>query len=135
VGLPSYRETEEETGRWLAPFYFVWEVGSRVVLSRLGLPLLLIANVFLFRALGSDYLRWYVTNGALIALVFGFIAATSALDDVPDLISPHPVRYMVASSGLLLNPHFAWFALFWLEAGDRTDRLRRIGLRVEWAVT
>ena len=37
--------------------------------------------------LDTSYFRWYLENGALISIVFGFVSLAVRLDDYPDLIS------------------------------------------------
>jgi len=54
----------------------------------------LAADYFVFAAFDQNYFRWYLANGALIAIVFGFVSLAVRLDDYPDLVSSNPLRYL-----------------------------------------
>jgi hypothetical protein len=55
-----------------------------------------------------NYFHWYVDNGALIALVFGFVSLAVQLDDYPDLVSSNPMRYLLACWTLNFHLFLAW---------------------------
>lgn len=83
---------------------------KRLVLSAfVGLILIgavIVADDFVFRTwLGTDYVRWYLKNGALINLVFAFVSlAWGDLNRVKDLVGAHPVRYISAAFYLIGLP-------------------------------
>ena len=68
----------------------------------------LAADYFVFAAFDQNYFRWYLANGALIAIVFGFVSLAVRLDDYPDLVSSNPLRYLYACQTLLLHLFLAW---------------------------
>ncbi len=63
----------------------------------LAIPLLLAANWFVFRALGYDYLQWYLANGSKIAAatLLG-VLSWSVLAGSYDLLSKNAADYMRA---------------------------------------
>jgi hypothetical protein len=68
----------------------------------------LTANAFVFAHFDGNYFRWYLDNGALISLVFGFISLAVRLDDYPDLVSSNPLRYLYACWTLVFHHFLAW---------------------------
>ena len=62
----------------------------------------------IFAAFDTNYFRWYLENGALISIVFGFVSLAVRLDDYPDLISYNPMRYLYACLTLSLHLSLAW---------------------------
>ena len=67
------------------------------------------ANYLVFRAfLDTNYFSWYLANGALISLVFGFVSLAVRLDDYPNLVSSNPMRYLYACLTLNLHLFVAW---------------------------
>jgi hypothetical protein len=79
-------------------FVFGWAV----------LGVLLTANYVVFALFDSNYFRWYLDNGALISLVFGFVSLAVHLDDYPDLVSSNPMRYLYACWTLNFHFFLAW---------------------------
>jgi hypothetical protein len=65
-------------------------------------------NYLVFASFDINYFRWYLANGALIAIVFGFVSLAVRLDDYPDLISSNPLRYLYACLTLFLHLFLAW---------------------------
>ncbi len=87
-------------------------------------------NELVFRTwLATDYFRWYLANGALISIVFGFVTlAWGDLNKMTTLISAHPVEYLAAWVRLGALPPLAWSTMLnpetrntWRERG----RMRR----------
>jgi hypothetical protein len=70
----------------------------------------IVADYFVFRALGVQYFRWYLENGALINLAFSFISLAVVLDAYRDLISSNPLRYFNVCMALFLHVLLAWDA-------------------------
>ena len=68
----------------------------------------LTANAFVFDLFDGNYFRWYLDNGALISLVFGFVSLAVRLDDYPDLVSSNPLRYLYACWTLNFHLFLAW---------------------------
>jgi hypothetical protein len=68
----------------------------------------LAVNYVVFAAFDSNYFRWYLDNGALISLVFGFVSLAVRLDDYPDLVSSNPMLYLLACLTLSLHLGLAW---------------------------
>ncbi len=67
--------------------------------------LLVAANYLVFRLLGSDYLRWYVQNGAVVGAVTALIAvAWGELDKNINLISSRPAAYLGACMVVMSLP-------------------------------
>lgn len=62
----------------------------------------------IFAAFDASYFRWYLENGAVISIVFGFVSLAVRLDDYPDLISSNPMRYLYACLTLSLHLSLAW---------------------------
>jgi len=95
--------------------------GSRPVVQRVaaivaGLIViggLIALNELMFRALlGSDYLRWYLENGALIGVAFGLVTvAWGDLNKLTGLISAHPLVYVATCVLLWTLPGFGLAAL------------------------
>src|SRR4051794_6807806 len=64
----------------------------------LGLAVLLAlaaVNALWFSAAGSDYLQWFLDNGALVALVFGVVTTAVDLDRNPGLIAANPLGFEI----------------------------------------
>ena len=68
----------------------------------------LAVNYFAFASFDENYFRWYLANGALIAIIFGFVALAVRLDDYPDLVSSNPLRYLYACVTLSQHLFLAW---------------------------
>lgn len=68
------------------------------------------ADYLVFRALDVQYFHWYLVNGALINLAFGFVSLAVVLDAYRDLISSNPLRYLNACMALFLHTALAWDA-------------------------
>jgi hypothetical protein len=68
------------------------------------------ADYVVFRALDIQYFRWYLENGALINLAFGFVSLAVVLDAYRDLISSNPLRYLLACTALFMHALLAWDA-------------------------
>ena len=79
--------------------------------------------------LATDYFRWYLTNGALISIVFGFVTlAWGDLNKMTTLISAHPVEYVAAWVRLGALPPLAWSTMLNPETRDtwrERARMRR----------
>jgi hypothetical protein len=56
-----------------------------------------------FAALGENYFRWYIDNGAVIALLFGVVAASVDLDTHPALIAASPRGFIRGVVGVILE--------------------------------
>ena len=69
---------------------------------------LLAADYLVFRAFGINYFHWYLQNGALINLIFGFVSLAVVLDAYPDLISSNALRYTYAYQQLVGHVFRAW---------------------------
>ena len=67
----------------------------RILLFYLIIPALLLFNAWLFRVgFGTGYFRWYLNNGAFIAMATGFIALIwENLEGRKGLVSLDPVAY------------------------------------------
>jgi hypothetical protein len=70
---------------------------------------LLAADYLIFRAFGINYFHWYLQNGGLINLVFGFVSLAVVLDAYPDLISSNALRYVYAVQQLVGHVFRAWW--------------------------
>ena len=109
----------------------------RVVSAVVGLVLLsglAVLDWLVFRAwFDSDYLRWYLENGALIAVVFGLVTlAWGDLNKVTGLVSAQPLEYLAGCVALATLPSLAAAAL--LQSGRsqaRSEELR--AARMEWS--
>jgi hypothetical protein len=90
----------------------------RIVAAVVGLAVLVAVialNEVVFRlVLDTDYLRWYLVNGFIISLVFGFVTLAwgDLLNKQRYLISAHPVEYAAASLTLLVFPLASLGAIF-----------------------
>jgi hypothetical protein len=77
----------------------------------------------------TDYFRWYLANGALISIVFGFVTlAWGDLNKMTTLISAHPVEYVAAWVRLGALPPLAWSTMLNPETRDtwrERARMRR----------
>ena len=112
----------------------------RVVAVVVGLVLLgglAVVDWLVFRTwFDSDYLRWYLKNGALIAIVFGLVTlAWGDLNKVTGLVSAHPLEYLASCLALGTLPSLASAAQ--LESGPsqaRSEKLRaaRMELSRQW---
>ena len=72
--------------------------------------------------LDTEYVRWYLDNGAAITLVFGIVTlAWGDLNSETGLISAHPAEYVGASWAALGVPWFALSAMFRRARKERTD--------------
>jgi hypothetical protein len=92
-----------------APVGRPWIAGSvQFLFGWVILGAALAANYFVFASFDQNYFRWYVANGALIAIVFGFVSLAVRLDDYPDLVSSNPFRYLHACLTLSLHVALAW---------------------------
>ena len=69
----------------------------------------LAVDYLVFRAFGINYFNWYLQNGGLINLVFGFVSLAVVLDAYPDLISSNALRYMYAVQQLVGHVFRAWW--------------------------
>lgn len=101
----------------------------RVVAVVIGLVLLgglAVVDWLVFRAwFDSDYLRWYLRNGALIAIVFGLVTlAWGDLNKVTGLVSAHPLEYLASCLALGTLPSLA--AAAQLESGRERARSERL---------
>lgn len=91
--------------------------GRRVVSAVVGLVFLagmVLINEVAFRMwFDIHYLRWYLDNGALISIVFGFVTlAWGDLNKMTYLISAHPMEYLAESVALMVLPLQAMAAIF-----------------------
>jgi hypothetical protein len=69
---------------------------------------LIFLNWVIFRAFRTNYLVWYLHNGALISIIFGFVALAGADPNQRiDLISLSPRRYLAACLSLSIWPELA----------------------------
>jgi hypothetical protein len=95
------------------------------LLVLLGLVLL---NELAFRAwFGADYLRWYLNNGAVLSLVFGFVTlAWGDLNKMTHLISAHPLEYAAAWLALGALPPLAFATLLRPEGREMWRNRRRM---------
>jgi hypothetical protein len=74
----------------------------------------------------SDYLRWYLKNGSLIAIVFGLVTlAWGDLNKVTGLVSVHPLEYLASCVGLGTLPSLASAAQ--LKSGRSQARSEELG--------
>jgi hypothetical protein len=64
-----------------------------------------------FSAFGVNYFRWYIDNGAIIALIFGLVTVVLDLNRLQQLISVHPGEYAGDLSFLLAEISWLFFAL------------------------
>ena len=98
---------------------YVLRYGVPVELGGLAILVGLAAlNALWFDAAGSDYLRWFVDNGALIALLFGVVAAAVDLDTHPGLIAASPLVYVRAILGVFVELSMSLSAVFSRERSD-----------------
>jgi hypothetical protein len=67
---------------------------------------LIAADELVLRALtGTHYLGWYLANGAIVSLMVAFATlAWGDLNDLPGLISAHPLEYAAAHVTLCVLP-------------------------------
>jgi hypothetical protein len=98
----------------------------RVAAAVVGLVLLgglAALDWLVFRAwFDSDYLRWYLKNGALIAIVFGLVTlAWGDLNKVTGLVSAHPLEYLASCLvlGTLPSLAFSGSTRVWAVASPR----------------
>jgi hypothetical protein len=107
-----------------------WVFGLAVIGAALELDRVLFRVLF-----DSDYLRWYLANGSLIALAFGvFTVAWADLNRMTGLISANPYSYVAATGMLSVLPLHAGTALIMTpDALER--RKRRIKAELERAAT
>jgi hypothetical protein len=96
-----------------------WPLLGAAVLGWLIFGVAIFADYWIFRALGSNYFHWYVHNGSTIALATAFLALVVSLDLHDDLISAHPLAYLLAIFDVLISWHLA------LAAGLKPPRLER----------
>jgi hypothetical protein len=68
----------------------------------------LAVNYVVFASFDENYFRWYLANGALIAIVFGFVSLAVRLDDYPDFVSSNPMHYLYACLTLFQHLFLAW---------------------------
>jgi hypothetical protein len=80
--------------------------GLTALLGLAGFAALIAADELVLRALfGTHYLSWYLENGAIVSLVVAFVTlAWGDLNDVPSLISAHPLEYGAAHVALCVLP-------------------------------
>ncbi|HXV56846.1 MAG TPA: hypothetical protein VD704_03175 [Gaiellaceae bacterium] len=92
-----------------APVGRPWVAGSvQFLLGWAIVGAALAANYAVFALFDENYFRWYLANGALIAIVFGFVSLAVRLDDYPDLVSSNPLLYLFACLTLSLHLFLAW---------------------------
>lgn len=97
------REAEKSDPSSRGPRY------RRIAISVLLIIGLIVLNRWLFRIwFDLDYFRWYLDNGALFSIVFGFVGLAGARpDESIGLISLNPQDYLVAVFGLTAWPLLA----------------------------
>jgi hypothetical protein len=83
---------------YVIQFFFGWAIIGAA----------LAVNYAIFAAFDTNYFRWYLENGALISIVFGFVSLAVRLDDYPDFISYNPMRYLYACLTLSLHLSLSW---------------------------
>jgi hypothetical protein len=88
--------------------------GLAILLALVGI------NALWFDAAGRDYFRWYLDNGAAIALAFGVVSVAVDLDRQPDLVAAAPIRFVrgIVFLGLELST-----SLWGMFGRARTDRV------------
>jgi len=104
---------------------------QRLVSGVVGLGVvvgLVVLNGLVFGAwLRTDYLRWYLQNGALLSVVFGFVTlAWGDLNKMSTLISAHPVEYAAAWVRLGALPPLAWSTMLRPAGRDELRDRRRL---------
>jgi hypothetical protein len=77
------------------------------------------ANHLAFSALGSDYLGWFVDNGAVISIVVSLIFIAVTRDALPGLIAAEPWGFVQAVVDAALGNNLALLGVF---ASARPDR-------------
>jgi hypothetical protein len=96
-----------------------WPLLGAAVLWWLIFVVVMFADYWIFRSLGSNYFHWYLHNGSTIALATAFLALIVPLDLHDDLISAHPLAYLVAIFDVLIS----WQLV--LAAGLKAPRLEQ----------
>jgi hypothetical protein len=106
----------------------------RRYLLRYGLPgavvgLVILAalaaiNFLWFAAVGSNYLGWYLANGATIAFVFAVVVVAVDLDGHPALIAADPIIF---AAGMSRSSQNYWLVRHSLRSATPRSRSRRDG--------
>jgi hypothetical protein len=109
--------------------------GLTALLGLAGFAALIAADELVLRALfGTHYLSWYLANGAIVSLLVAFVTlAWGDLNDVPGLISAHPLQYAAAHVALCVLPSQSLAAILAPRRRDRPETAP-IGLPVVDAI-
>jgi hypothetical protein len=105
--------------------------GVTAALGLAALTALIAADELVLRALfGTHYLSWYLANGAIVSLVVAFVTlAWGDLNDLPGLISAHPLEYAAAHVALCALPSQSLAAIL-APRGEARPESAPIGLPV-----
>jgi hypothetical protein len=98
-------------GRWVGPLV-VLIVGGVIWGG------LITASYLFFSVFDTNYFRWFLENGALIAIVFGFVSLAIDLDRNPSLVSADPLTYLLAAFTLWQHVVTSWRLVI---EGGRSD--------------
>ena len=84
---------------------------------------LIAADEVVLRALfGTDYIGWYLANGAIVSFVVSVATlAWNGLDEFPELISAHPLEYAAAHVALCVLPSQSLAAIMAPREGARPE--------------
>ena len=95
----------------------------------LGLAVLLALaalNALWFSWAGGDYFRWFLDNGAIVALVFGVVTTAVDLDRNPGLIAANPLGFEIGVVRVFLELSTTLWGMFGAPRDDRA--LEAVGL-------
>lgn len=72
-----------------------------------------------FRAVGTDYLQWFINNGDVVALIFGTAVLAIDLERHPELISAHPLKVVMVTFAIAAEAFESWSAVIGRRMTDR----------------
>jgi hypothetical protein len=98
----------------------------RELLGLLVLLALAAVNALWFSLAGGDYFRWFLDNGALVALVFGVVTTAVDLDRNPGLIAANPLGFEIGVVRVFLELSSSLWGMFGAPRSDR--QLEDLGL-------
>jgi hypothetical protein len=98
----------------------------RELLGLLVLLALAAVNALWFSLAGGDYFRWFLDNGALVALVFGVVTTAVDLDRNAGLIAANPLGFEIGVVRVFLELSSSLWGMFGAPRSDRA--LEDLGL-------
>jgi hypothetical protein len=79
-----------------------------VLSSALTLAVCGVGSAMVFHLNHADYVRWYIKNGSVVALVMSIVSLTVELDSMPGLISARVDIFVRTGLRLIALPWVAW---------------------------